>query len=73
VIYLDVPREHIVLLQSFFELYDGVGTVRTVQSAARVVCVMTTESQLATSLAVLEGIREIIHWRLVECNDDPLL
>ena len=60
--YLEVPRSHVVLLQVFFELYDGVGTVRTIDGESAIACVITTPSQLY-------AIREHVAW--VPCATIP--
>lgn len=62
--YLHVPRSHVVLLQVFFELYDGVGTVRTTQAEERVVCVLTPKAQQEDCIGVLEAIRGEVHWEI---------
>jgi hypothetical protein len=60
--YLEVPRSHIVLLQTYFELYDGVGTVRTLEGERAIVCVLTTPSMAKDCRKVLAAIREHVHW-----------
>jgi hypothetical protein len=68
--YLEVPRSHVVLQQVFFELYDGVGTVRTLDgSSEAVVCVLTTPSQLSDCIGVLRAIKEQVAW--VPCATPP--
>jgi hypothetical protein len=62
--YLHVPRSHVILLQAYFELYDGVGTVRTTQGEERVVCVLTPKAQQEDCMGVLEAIREEVHWEI---------
>jgi len=64
--YLEVPRSHIVLLQTYFELYDGVGTVRTLEGDRAVVCVLTTPSMANDCRNVLHAVRENVHW--VQCE-----
>jgi hypothetical protein len=59
---LEVPRSHVVLLQVYFELYDGVGTVRTLDKESAVVCVLTTPSLLKDCVGVLNAIREHVTW-----------
>jgi hypothetical protein len=59
---LEVPRSQIILLQVFFELYDGVGTVRTLEVDKGIVCVMTTPSLEEDCRSVLMGIREQVSW-----------
>ncbi len=89
VLYLEVPRSHVLLLQVFFELYDGVGTVRTVQitpeqsntghpSAKQsgkggVVCIITSPANVQVCANLLNSIREHVPWRLTECNHDPFM
>jgi len=60
--YLEVPRSHVVLLTVYFELYDGVGTVRTLDKEVALVCVLTTPSQLDDCVGVLHAIREHVSW-----------
>lgn len=59
---LEVPRSQIVLLQVFFELYDGVGTIRTLEVEKGIVCVMTSPSLENDCRSVLMGIREQVAW-----------
>jgi hypothetical protein len=68
-LYLEVPRSHVVLLTVFFELYDGVGTVRTLDKEGAVVCVLTTPSQVQDAVGVLKAIREHVAW--VPCLEPP--
>ena len=67
--YLEVPRSHVVLLQVFFELYDGVGTVRTIDGESAIACVITTPSQLSDCVGALYAIREHVAW--VPCAAIP--
>ncbi|MEY4668784.1 MAG: hypothetical protein RL518_1483 [Pseudomonadota bacterium] len=67
--YLEVPRSHVVLLTVFFELYDGVGTVRTLDKDGAVVGVLTTPSQVQDCIGVLKAIREHVSW--VPCSEPP--
>jgi hypothetical protein len=62
--YLRVPRSHVVLLQVYFELYDGVGTVRTTQGPEPLLCVLTPTSQQDDCMNVLMAIREEVHWEV---------
>ncbi len=67
--YLEVPRSHVVLLTVYFELYDGVGTVRTLDKEGAVVCVLTTPSQAQDCVNVLHAIREQVSWE--PCSETP--
>lgn len=67
--YLEVPRSHVVLLTVFFELYDGVGTVRTLDKEGAVVSVLTTPSHVQDCIGVLNAIREYVAW--VPCAVPP--
>lgn len=60
--YLAVPRQQIGLLQTFFELYDGVGTVRTLEGEQGTVAILTTPTQAEDCRAVLGAIREQVRW-----------
>ncbi len=72
-LYLEVPRSQVVLLQAYFELYDGVGTVRTLQGPGPIVCVLTTPEQLDACINVLEAVHEEVHWEIcTNIPSDPL-
>ena len=74
VFYLEVPRHQIVLLQAYFELYDGVGTVRTLEGPRSVVTVLTNPFQRRDCMGVLKAIKEHVDWRVCsEIPSDPLL
>jgi hypothetical protein len=68
--YLEVPRNQVILLQTYFELYDGVGTVRTLEGERAVVCVLTTPSMAKDCRGVLEAIREQVAW--IACEPPAL-
>ncbi len=68
-IYLEVPRSNVVLLQAYFELYDGVGTVSTLQGDRPVVCVLTPPTQLDACLSVLDAVRGQVSWQV--CHEVP--
>ncbi len=62
--YLEVPADKVVLLQAFFELYEGLGVVRTEDVERSLVCVMTTTSLVHTCAAALEALRPEIGWKV---------
>lgn len=61
-IVLSVPGEQVVALQGFFELYEGIGTVRTLDIQRSLVCILTTATMEPTCRAVLEAIQGQINW-----------
>jgi hypothetical protein len=69
--YLRVPRSHVVLLQAYFELYDGVGTVRTITGPEPIVCVLTTSGHKDDCINVLEALREEVEWELTSAPQEP--
>ena len=80
VLYLEVPKNSVVILQVFFELYDGVAAVRTVthqqqKGAANggIVCILTTPGKKSACLGVLHALRSRVPWRVVDCDDDPFI
>jgi DNA-binding response OmpR family regulator len=69
--YLRAPRSHIILLQAYFELYDGLGTVRTLEGDDQVICVLTSKAQEEDCIQMLEAIRDDVHWDIVPASDIP--
>ncbi len=61
-LYLEVPRSLVVLFQAYFELYEGLGVVRTLDLRKNLVCVLTTNSLLPSCLSALESLRADIGW-----------
>ncbi len=68
--YLIVPSEKVVLLQAFFELYEGIGIVRTLNLRRSLVCILTTPSMISDCRAALEAIRTMIPWSPVPRPDE---
>lgn len=63
VIYLEVPASKIVMFQAYFELSEGLGTVRTLDVKKSLLCVLTTSTMLPDCLSMLQSIKEKTHWR----------
>ena len=63
VLYLEVPSNKVVLFQAFFELYEGLGLVRTLDMRKNLLCVITTDSQLDDCCQALEGIQKEVEWK----------
>ena len=85
VAYLEVPKNAVVLLQVFFELYDGVAAVRTVQATEQrgaatgvIVCILTTPGQKAACIGLLNSLAlssltPRVPWRVAKCELDPFI
>ena len=69
-IYLEVPSSKLVLFQAFFELFEGVALVRTLNVKRSLVCVLTTLDLSAQCFTILEALRSIIEWRQVGRPDE---
>ncbi|MCB0311431.1 MAG: DUF4911 domain-containing protein [Bdellovibrionales bacterium] len=54
--YLEVPGSLVVLLQAYFESYEGLGTVRTLDIRKSLVCILTTSSLRELCGRALESI-----------------
>ena len=64
--YLSVPGSKVVLLQAFFELYEGIATVRTIDAKNSLVCLIVPEDQREACEDALEAIRPFVPWKMVE-------
>lgn len=62
-IFAEVPHEKVVLFQAFFELEEGLAVVRTVDPVASVLALVTTRDLVEDCLAMLDSLREELHWR----------
>jgi hypothetical protein len=69
IIYLEVPGSRVVLLQAQFELYEGLGTVRTLDIKNSLVCIIATPTTLDDCLKLLDALKEQIHWRFAPIPD----
>ena len=70
IVYLEVPPSKVVLLQAYFELYEGLGVVRTLNLKKSLLCVITTKCQLVECIEALNSVRDIIGWRFVPIPPD---
>ena len=61
-LYLLVPRNNVVLLQAYFDLHEGIGSVRTLDEPRQVVRILTTEDQYEDCCALLLSVQEQIGW-----------
>lgn len=69
-LFLEVPSSKVVLLQAYFELYEGVGICRTVDIRRSLVCILTTTSMVENCRAVLDAIRPETQWQFAP-NPSP--
>lgn len=65
-LYVEVPGTKVVLFQAFFDMYEAIGIVRTIDIRRSQVCVLTTKDQLKDCMDLLEAVREYVPWRLIE-------
>ena len=63
IVYLEIPSNKVVLFQAFFELYEGLGLVRTLDMRKNLICVITTASQLSDCCQALNEIQPQINWK----------
>lgn len=70
IIYLDVPGSNVVMLQGYFELYEGVGLVRTLDIKRSLVCIITTPSLKGECLKILDEIRDVVKWNFAQISDE---
>ncbi len=69
IVYIEVPSQKVVLFQAFFELYEGLGLVRTLDLKKNLLCVITSESQLTSCLEALNELKEQIQWKAARIPD----
>ena len=67
--FLEVPPARVVLLQAVFEIYEGLGTVRTIGVERPVVCVLTPDGLLDECFLALNSLREQTSWRLLSAEE----
>lgn len=65
-LYLEVPGSKVVLFQAFFDLYEAIGVVRTVDIRLSQICIVTTSDMLLDCVAVLHALRREIPWRFMK-------
>lgn len=61
-LFLTVPRNNVVLLQAYFDLHEGIGTVRTLDHPEQIVRILTTEDQYHDCCALLREVQDHIRW-----------
>jgi len=69
--YLQVTPELVVLLQGYFDLYEGLGIVRTVDTTLSRVAIVTTQALEADCARALEALRAEVPWEPLGPEDVP--
>ncbi|MEZ4753799.1 MAG: hypothetical protein R3A13_05740 [Bdellovibrionota bacterium] len=69
-LFLEVPGPKVVVLQGFFELYEGLGLVRTIDIRRSLIAILTTTSMLKECLTALMNINEEVPWKPAARPDD---
>ena len=68
-----MPGSRVAFLQSLFESYEGVGSVRTIDIQRGEVIIMTTPDQLAECKKILEDEKKQLKWSAdSQLNKDEL-
>ena len=63
--YLAVDSAKIVLLQTIFESYEGVGIVRTLDKDRGLVCILSTPSNEQNVESLLASLHDVVAWKEV--------
>ncbi|MCB0331925.1 MAG: DUF4911 domain-containing protein [Bdellovibrionales bacterium] len=63
---LEVPRSHVVTLQTYIDSYEGVGVVRTLDQQQSIVGILTTPDMMPIVFEILADVASTIPWRPVE-------
>lgn len=64
-LFLEMPPARVVLLQSCFETYEGLGTVRTLGEERPTICLLTSSESLDDCMAALRSLQEHTGWRML--------
>lgn len=67
--YFYVPRHEIVYLQSIIELYEGLGTLRTIDIKKNLMCLITTTEQVKSVKEMLNANKSEINFRVAKKSD----
>jgi hypothetical protein len=70
VICLELPPSKVVILQGAFELLEGIGILRTLDTERALICVITTPSLVRECVDVLNALQEAVLWRVAEVPPD---
>jgi hypothetical protein len=62
---LEVAESKLVLFQAYFEHYEGLAAVRTVDRSRSRVCLLCTRDTFPDCLKALEALQNSIPWRVV--------
>ena len=69
-IYLKIPGPQVVLLQAIFELYEGPGTILTLDIRRGLICILTTNSMMDLCRKILHEVSDLIQWEDTELPAD---
>lgn len=69
-IYLYCPCDQIVLLQGYFETYEGLGIIRTIDSKNSLISIITTSDMIENCLGFLNAIKPEIAWQASDASID---
>ena len=72
-IFLKVPASKVALMQSLFESYEGVGSVRTLDIKNSLISILCTKDQKETCLEVLKDIQMEANWRFAKDVEEKFL
>lgn len=64
-IYLKVPEKKVVFMQSIFEIYDGIATVRTLDIKNSLICIIVPNSNLELCLEILNSIKREVGFEFI--------
>ena len=69
-IYLEVPASKVVVFQAFFDIYEAIGFVRTIDLRRSMLAVVTTKDCLEDCCSLLEAIKGMVPWRIAQKPGD---